>query len=67
MKPPEILMRLTAQSIDEMLSRTQVYDWSKSFKEGWTEAKTAPSAWKVMATDFWDSQGVLFIDFLTHQ
>jgi hypothetical protein len=36
-KPVGILTRLTVQFSDEMLSRTQVYDWSKSFKEGWTE------------------------------
>jgi len=33
-KPFEILMRLRTQFSDETLSRTQVYDWSKSFKEG---------------------------------
>jgi len=35
-KPAEILTRLRAQLGDETLSRTQVYDWSKSFKEGRT-------------------------------
>jgi hypothetical protein len=30
----EILTKLTAQFNDETHSRTQVYDWSKSFKEG---------------------------------
>jgi hypothetical protein len=39
MKPAEILIRLRAQFSDEMLSRTQVYDWSKSFKEGQTEVE----------------------------
>jgi len=38
-KPAEILMRLRAQFGDKMLSRTQVYDWSKSFKEGQTEVE----------------------------
>jgi hypothetical protein len=33
-KPAEILMRLRAQFGDETLSRTQMYDWSKSFDEG---------------------------------
>jgi hypothetical protein len=33
MKPAEILVRLRAQFGDETLSRTQVYDWSMSFKE----------------------------------
>jgi hypothetical protein len=39
MKPAEILMRLRAQLGDEMLSKTQVYDWHKSFKEGWREVE----------------------------
>jgi hypothetical protein len=34
MKPAEILTRLRTQFSDETLSRTQVYDCSKSFKEG---------------------------------
>jgi hypothetical protein len=34
LKPADILMRLGAQFGEEILSRTQVYDWSKSFKEG---------------------------------
>jgi hypothetical protein len=38
-KPAEILMRLRAQFGDEMLSRTQVHDWSMSFKEGPTEVE----------------------------
>jgi hypothetical protein len=33
-KTVEILMRLTTEFGDETLSRTQVCDWSKSFKEG---------------------------------
>jgi hypothetical protein len=34
-KPTEILMRLRARFSDGMLSRTQMYVWSKkSFKEG---------------------------------
>jgi len=38
-KPAEILIRLRAQFSNEMLSRIQVYNWSKSFKEGQTEIK----------------------------
>jgi histone-lysine N-methyltransferase SETMAR len=41
-KPAEILMRLREQFGDETLSRTQVYDWSKSFKEGRTEVGNMP-------------------------
>jgi hypothetical protein len=35
-KPAEILKRLKAEFGDEKFSRTQMYDWSKSFKEGLT-------------------------------
>jgi hypothetical protein len=32
--PAEILTRLRAQFGDKTISRSQVYGWSKSFKEG---------------------------------
>jgi hypothetical protein len=52
-------------------SKTHVYDWSKSFKEGQTRvenmAKTTSFAGKVIVSFFWDFQGILFIDFLTVQ
>jgi len=35
-KPAEILMIFRTNFGDETLSRTQVYEWSKSFKEGRT-------------------------------
>jgi len=38
-KPVEILTRLRAQFGDATLSRIQVYEWNKSFKEGRTEAE----------------------------
>jgi hypothetical protein len=38
-KPADILNRLRAQFDDETLSRTHVYDCSKSFKEGKTEVE----------------------------
>jgi hypothetical protein len=44
-----------------------MYDWIKSFKEGRTEVKTKPFAGNVMTSVSWDSEGVLFIDFLTEQ
>jgi hypothetical protein len=37
-KPAEIL-RLRAQFDDETLSRTQMYDWSKSSEGGWEEVE----------------------------
>jgi hypothetical protein len=70
MKPAKILRRLRAQFADEMLSIVQVYDWNKSFKKAGhslKNAKTMPSAGKVMASVFWDSEGVLFIDFLIEE
>jgi hypothetical protein len=39
-KPAEILMRVGAQFGDEPLSRIQMYDLSKSFKEGRTEVES---------------------------
>jgi len=38
-KPAEIQIRLRTQIGDETFSRTQVYDWSKSFKKGRTEVE----------------------------
>jgi hypothetical protein len=35
----ELMMRLRALIGNETLSRTQVYDWSKSLKEGQTEVE----------------------------
>jgi hypothetical protein len=37
LKRAEIFVKLRAQFDDETLSRTQVYNWSKSFKEGRAE------------------------------
>jgi hypothetical protein len=39
MKPAEILMSIRDQFGDETLSRTQMYDWSRSFKGGRTEVE----------------------------
>lgn len=75
-KSAEILTRLQAQFGDATLSRTQVFDWAKKFRSGRdavenasgegapVKAKTRLSAGKVLATVFWDSRGVLLIDFL---
>jgi hypothetical protein len=38
-KPAEILNRLGAEFGDEIFSRTQVYNWNNSFKEGQTEVE----------------------------
>jgi hypothetical protein len=51
-KPAEILMKLRAQFGDEMLSRTQMYDWSRLFRKVQTKTKTTPSARKIMASVF---------------
>jgi hypothetical protein len=61
-KLTEILMRLRAQFGDEILLGTEVYDWSKSFKEGRTEVENMRRLhrlWgKLWPTFFWDTQGV---------
>jgi hypothetical protein len=54
-KPAEILKRFRAQFGGDRLSRSQVYDWSKSFTEGRTEAgnaKATSSAGKFTARYF---------------
>jgi hypothetical protein len=67
-KPTEILMRPRAQFGNEKLPRTQVYDWNKPFEEGRTQAeniqRTHLLQGKLWPKFFWDSGGVLFIDFL---
>jgi hypothetical protein len=37
--PADILTRLNAHFDDEILSRTQMYDWSKPFEEGRAEVE----------------------------
>jgi hypothetical protein len=67
-KPAEILKRLGAQFGDETLSRTQMNDWSKSFKESRTGLKTCEDytvCREVTPSGFLKSRGSLFIDFLT--
>jgi hypothetical protein len=70
-KPAQILIRLIAQFGDETLSRTQLYDWSKSLKEGRTEVEIMRRLHllreKLWSAFFWDSQGGLFNDFLTEK
>jgi hypothetical protein len=43
-KPAHILYRLRAHFGDETLSRTQVYDYSESLKEGQTQVENIPDA-----------------------
>jgi hypothetical protein len=70
-KLAEILMTFRAQFGDETLSRTQVYDCSKSFKDGRTEVQNMRrlhllygGLWLAF---FWDIQDILCIDSLTEQ
>jgi hypothetical protein len=66
-KPAEILTRLRAQSSNETLLRTHLYDWNKSFKEGRTEVENIlrhllqGKIWPVAL----DSRDVLFLHVLT--
>jgi hypothetical protein len=68
-KSAEILKSLREQFDDETLSRIEVYDWSKSFKEGRTEIENLrrlhPLQGNLWQNDFWVSQGILFTNFLT--
>jgi len=64
----EILKRLRAELGYETLLRAQMYDWSKSFKEGRTEVgnmrRLCFLQGKLWPAFIWDSQRILFIDFL---
>ena len=42
----------------------QSKQWIFSGESGPKKAKTVPSAGKVMATNFWDSKGIILMDFL---
>ena len=44
--------------------KEQSKQWTSPGERAPKKAKTVPSAGKVMATVFWDSQGVIFIDYL---
>jgi hypothetical protein len=66
MKPPEILRRLNAQHGKQTLSGVSVYDWYNEFSEGRNEVKTQLSAGSIIASMFWDSEGVIHIDFIPH-
>jgi hypothetical protein len=45
-------------------TKKQSKQWVPSGESAPKEAKTVPSAWKVMATVFWDSQGMILINYL---
>jgi hypothetical protein len=70
-KPADILMRLRAELIDEAVSRIQVYDWRKSFKESRKQVENMQRL-QILQEKFWRAflgllQGVLFIDSLIEQ
>lgn len=44
--------------------KEQSKQWTSSGEHAPKKAKTVPSAGKVMATVFWDSKGIIFIDYL---
>jgi len=45
-------------------TKKQSKQWTSTGQPTPKKAKTVPSAGKVMATVFWDSQGVIYIDYL---
>jgi len=51
----------------KIIQRPQLYDWTKSFKEGRTEVENMQRLYlvqgKLWPEIFWYSQGVLFINF----
>ncbi|KMQ88717.1 mariner transposase [Lasius niger] len=44
--------------------KQQSKQWTSPGESAPKKAKTVPSAGKVMATVFWDSQGIIFTDYL---
>jgi len=67
--PKEFLHRLV--TVDETWihwytpeTKEQSKQWTSPGEPAPKKAKTVPSAGKVMATVFWDSQGVIYIDYL---
>jgi hypothetical protein len=46
------------------MSYAGVSDWYSEFSEGRKEVSTQPSAARIMAGVFWDSEGVIYVDFL---
>ena len=48
----------------ELESKSQSMEWEKKKKKKKKKFKTQPSAGKVMCTVFWDSKGVILLDFL---
>ena len=45
-------------------TKKQSKQWTSPGEHAWKKAKTVLSAGKVMATVFWDLQGVIYIDYL---
>ena len=45
-------------------TKNQSKVWTRSGESAPKKAKTVPSAGKVMATIFWDSHGIILIDYL---
>jgi len=67
--PKEFLRRF--MTIDETWihwytpeTKEQSKQWTSPGEPALKKARTVPSAGKVMATVFWDSQGVIYIDYL---
>jgi hypothetical protein len=68
MKPAEILMRLGAQFSDKTVSRTQAYDYHlKEARQRFKICKDYTSCRESYGQHFLNSQGILFIYFLTEQ
>jgi len=68
-KPKEFLRRFV--TVDETWihwytpeTKEQSKQWTSPGQPAPQKSKTVPSAGKVMATVFWDSQGVIYIDYL---
>ena len=62
-KSSEILTKLLAQFGEETLSKTQVYEWSRKFKEGREKVENESHHSPHNHFFFWDWRGILLVDF----
>lgn len=61
--PPTIMDEMSAVYGDHCPGKTMVYKWHGLFKLGRESIEKSESAGKLMATVFWDCQGILLIDY----
>jgi hypothetical protein len=59
----DILRRLNAQCVEEILSGPSVFDQYSKFSE-YHRVETQQSSGSILESGFWDSEGVIHVDFI---